>query len=111
MHIPFLVMQKPEKTAWEAIPALLATCFALYYTHCIGQRNSPFPGPFRYDVRELPLTRMLRLTAEAAWGGMVHGLCCRDQGLVASLPKLLLCRNSNYVAFSEENKFKVTKIV
>lgn len=89
-------MQKPEKTAWETIPALLATCFALYYTHCIGQRNSPFPGPFRYDVRELPLTRMLRLTAEAAWGGMGHGdrgLFCRDQGLVAypSQPIVAFC--------------------
>lgn len=48
------------------MPALLATCFVLYYSHCIAKRNSPFPGPFRYNMRELPLGRMLRFTAAAA---------------------------------------------
>lgn len=67
-HPPFLVPFPPSGpprallseqavTASEAMPALLATCFALYYTHCISQRRSPFPGPFRYDRRTVPSNR------------------------------------------------------
>ncbi|CAM9950368.1 unnamed protein product, partial [Scytosiphon promiscuus] len=69
-------------TALDAMPALLATCFALYYTHCISQRRSPFPGPFRYELRELPLSRMLRLTAQGAWTGSSSGSCC-DEGMAS----------------------------
>ncbi|CAM9489490.1 unnamed protein product, partial [Ectocarpus sp. 12 AP-2014] len=76
------------------MPALLATCFALFHTHCISLRRSPFPAPFRYELRELPLSLMIRLTAREAWaeravGGGGGGVCCRDEGL-ASLHAFML---------------------
>lgn len=64
------------------MPAVLAACFALHHAHCVAKRNSPFPGPFRYEARELPLTRMLTVTAAAAGahGGSLAGN--RNEGWV-----------------------------